>query len=78
MIGLNEQLLCDYVDHIAAKRMGTIGLNGKAGLNPLPWTAKWISGSDVQVAPQQTQITSYVSGGVNKDVTEETFKSFTL
>jgi len=58
--------------------MSNIGLPGKAGPNPLPWTAKWISGSDVQVAPQQTQITSYVSGGVNKDVTEETFKSFTL
>ena len=44
MIGLNEELLCQYVDHIAAKRMGAIGLNGKPGANPLPWTMKWISG----------------------------------
>ncbi len=36
MIGLNEELLCQYVDHIAAKRMGAIGLNGKPGANPLP------------------------------------------
>ena len=78
MIGLNEQLLCDYVDHIAAKRMGAIGLNGKSGVNPLPWTQKWISGSDVQVAPQETEITSYVIGGVKKDVDENTFKGFTL
>lgn len=78
MIGLNEQLLCDYVDHIAAKRMGALGLNGKPGPNPLPWTSKWISGSDVQVAPQETEITSYVIGGVNKDVTENTFKGFSL
>jgi ribonucleoside-diphosphate reductase beta chain len=78
MIGLNEQLLCDYVDHIAAKRMGAIGLNGKPGPNPLPWTQKWIAGSDVQVAPQETEITSYVSGGVKKDVTENTFSGFTL
>lgn len=78
MIGLNEQLLCDYVDHIAAKRMGTIGLNGKPGANPLPWTQKWISGSEVQVAPQETEITSYVIGGVKKDVDENTFKGFTL
>ena len=78
MIGLNEQLLCDYVDHIAAKRMGAIGLNGKPGANPLPWTQKWISGSDVQVAPQETEITSYVIGGVKKDVDENTFKGFTL
>lgn len=78
MIGLNEQLLCDYVDHIAAKRMGNIGLNGKPGPNPLPWTQKWISGSEVQVAPQETEITSYVIGGVKKDVDENTFKGFTL
>jgi len=78
MIGLNEQLLCDYVDHIAAKRMGAVGLNGKPGSNPLPWTQKWISGSDVQVAPQETEITSYVIGGVKKDVDENTFKGFTL
>lgn len=78
MIGLNEQLLCEYVDHIAAKRMGAIGLNGKPGANPLPWTQKWISGSDVQVAPQETEITSYVIGGVKKDVDENTFKGFQL
>ena len=78
MIGLNEQLLCDYVDHIAAKRMGAIGLNGKPGANPLPWTQKWISGSDVQVAPQETEITSYISGGVKKDVDSDTFKGFSL
>lgn len=78
MIGLNESLLCDYVDHIAAKRMGAIGLNGKAGTNPLPWTQKWIAGSEVQVAPQETEITSYISGGVKKDVDADTFKGFSL
>jgi len=78
MIGLNEELLCNFVDHIAAKRMGAIGLNGKPGANPLSWTQKWISGSDVQVAPQETEITSYVIGGVKKDVDENTFKGFTL
>jgi ribonucleoside-diphosphate reductase beta chain len=78
MIGLNEQLLCEYVDHIAAKRMGAIGLNGKPGPNPLPWTQKWISGSDVQVAPQETEISSYINGGVKKDVDGDTFKGFSL
>lgn len=78
MIGLNEQLLCDYVDHIAAKRMGAIGLNGKPGSNPLPWTQKWIAGSDVQVAPQETEITSYIVGAVKQDVTNDTFKGFSL
>jgi ribonucleoside-diphosphate reductase beta chain len=46
--------------------------------NPLPWTQKWISGAEVQVAPQETEITSYVSGGTKQDVGEDTFKGFSL
>jgi ribonucleoside-diphosphate reductase beta chain len=79
MIGLNEKLLCDYIDWIGHKRMTAIGLNGKSiGTNPLPWTQKWISGSELQVAPQETEITSYIIGGINKDVDENTFAGFTL
>jgi len=80
MIGLNETLLSNYIEWIANKRMTAIGLptSYKGGSNPLPWTQKWISGSDVQVAPQETEITSYVVGGVKKDVTSESFKGFTL
>ena len=79
LIGLNESLLCDYVDWIAAKRLNSIGLsNKKAGSNPLPWTQKWISGSEVQVAPQETQISSYIIGGVTRDISDDTFKGFKL
>jgi len=80
MIGLNETLLNDYIEWIANKRMTAVGLNSpyKGGSNPLPWTQKWISGSEVQVAPQETEITSYVVGGVKKDVNNDTFKGFSL
>jgi ribonucleoside-diphosphate reductase beta chain len=80
MVGLSEILLGQYIEWIAHKRMTSIGLPSpyKGGSNPLPWTQKWIAGSDVQVAPQQTQITSYVVGGVKKDVTQETFRGFSL
>jgi ribonucleoside-diphosphate reductase beta chain len=80
MIGLNKQLLCDYVDWITAKRMTAVGLkhNLKTGSNPLPWTAKWIAGAEVQVAPQETEISSYIVGGTKQDVTENTFKGFSL
>jgi ribonucleoside-diphosphate reductase beta chain len=80
IIGLNEKLLCDYVDFIADKRMKTAGVtsNIKINANPLPWTQKWIAGFDVQVAPQETEITSYVSGGVKQDVDASTFKGFSL
>ena len=80
MVGLNAKLLGDYVEWIANKRMTAVGLPTpyKGGSNPLPWTQKWISGAEVQVAPQETEITSYVVGGVKKDVSSDTFKGFSL
>lgn len=80
MIGLNQQLLCDYIDWIGNKRMTAIGLPGasKGGSNPLPWTAKWIAGADVQVAPQETEISSYIVGGTKQDVSETTFAGLSL
>jgi ribonucleoside-diphosphate reductase beta chain len=50
----------------------------KGGSNPLPWTAKWIAGADVQVAPQETEISSYTIGAVKQDVTQDTFRDFSL
>jgi ribonucleoside-diphosphate reductase beta chain len=80
MIGLNKQLLCDYVDWLTCKRMTAVGLHCgiKTGSNPLPWTAKWIAGAEVQVAPQETEISSYVIGGTKQDVDSNTFKGFSL
>ena len=80
MIGLNAQLLKEYVEWIANKRMTAVGLptQYKGGSNPLPWTQKWIAGGDVQVAPQETEISSYVVGGTKQDVTEDSFKGFSL
>ena len=80
MIGLNEQLLCDYVEWIGHKRMTAIGLPplGKGGSNPLPWTQKWIAGAEVQVAPQETEISSYIIGGTKQDVTESTLSGLSL
>ena len=81
MIGLNEVLLSQYVDWLICKRMTAVGLDcgmKPGSSNPLPWTAKWIAGSEVQVAPQETEITTYVIGGTKQDVDNNTFKGFSL
>ena len=80
MIGLNEKILCDYIEWIADKRMKAVGLPSpyRVGANPLPWTQKWIAGSEVQVAPQEVEVSSYQIGAVKQDVTEDTFKGFSL
>jgi ribonucleoside-diphosphate reductase beta chain len=81
MIGLNAKLLEDYIEWIANKRMTAIGIQSPYKVpraNPLPWTQKWISGAEVQVAPQETEISSYVIGGTKQDVSKDTFKGFAL
>merc|ERR1712000_449712 len=39
MIGLNKQILCEYVEYIANQRMTAIGLDAPFSVksNPLPW-----------------------------------------
>lgn len=80
MIGLNTQLLNEYIEWIATKRMTMVGLKSPYTIknNPLPWTQKWISGSEVQVAPQETEISSYTIGAIKQDVGTDTFKGFSL
>ena len=80
MIGLNETLLNNYVEWIANKRMIAVGLKSpyKGGSNPLPWTQKWIAGAEVQVAPQETEISSYTIGAVKQDIDEKTFTGMSL
>ena len=81
MIGLNAQLLHSYIEWICCKRMVALGMKcpyTTSQSNPLPWTAKWISGAEVQVAPQETEISSYIVGGVKKDVSDDTFSGMSL
>lgn len=80
MIGLTEPLLCSYVDWITDKRMRAVGVESpfKRADNPLPWTQTWISGVDVQVAPQETEVEQYEVSAVKNDVDEHTFAGFSL
>lgn len=81
MIGLNEKLLANYVEWIGTRRMKALGFASPYHVpqaNPLPWTERWISGGNVQVAPQETEISSYIVGGVKQDVDANTFKGLSL
>jgi ribonucleoside-diphosphate reductase beta chain len=82
MIGLNDKLLQQYVEWIANRRLKAIGLKPQydisANNNPLPWTQHWISSKGLQVAPQETEVESYVVGGIKQDVKKDTFSGFQL
>ena len=82
MIGLNEKLLNQYVEWIANRRMKAIGLTPiydiAAKNNPLPWTEHWLNSKGQQNAPQETEIESYVIGGIKQDLKSDSFAGFAL
>ena len=82
MIGLKDKLLYQYVEWIANKRLKAIKLKPRYDIplanNPLPWTQHWISSKGLQVAPQETEVESYVVGGIKQDVKKDTFSGFKL
>ena len=82
MIGLNDKLLHQYVEWIANKRMKSLGIDPIYDIplknNPLPWTQHWISSKGLQVAPQETEVESYVVGGIKQDIKKNTFSGFKL
>lgn len=73
-MGLNDRILNEYVEYIAGKRMRSIGIKNEfSKKNPLGWTDKYLVSSDNQVAPMETEITSYIIGSVHHDIDEKTF-----
>jgi len=82
MIGLNDKLLWNYVEWIANRRMKAIGLKPEYDIpaknNPLPWTDHWLNSKSVQIAPQETEISSYVVGGIKQDMKSNNFSGFQL
>jgi len=82
MLGLSTALLSQYVEYIANRRLRAIGLNPiydiSSRTNPLPWTQHWLSSKGMQVAPQETEVESYIVGGIKQDVKKGQFSKFKL
>jgi len=82
IIGLNDKLLQKYVEWTANRRLKSIGLKAifdtPIANNPLPWTSHWLSSKGMQVAPQETEVESYLIGSIKQDVKKDTFAGFQL
>ena len=81
MIGLNKDILCQYVEYITNLRMEAVGLPAifpDAKSNPIPWINTWLSSDNVQVAPQETEISSYLVGQIDSDLSDSDFDDFEL
>lgn len=85
IIGLNTEILSNYVEWLGTKRMRAVGLKRDCEIksNPLPWTTKWIGNGDDketanQAAPQEKEITDYLVGAINDNVDDSMFSNFKL
>ena len=81
MVGLNKDILCQYVEFITNLRMEAVGLTGifpNAKSNPIPWINTWLSSDNVQVAPQETEISNYLVGQIDADLSDNDFGAFEL
>ena len=80
MVGLNEEILIQYVEYIANIRMNAIGLGTpyETKNNPIPWINAWLTSDNVQVAPQEVEISSYLVGQIDAQVDTTEFGGFEL
>lgn len=73
VIGLNREILCEYIEYITDERMLAVGLDAYFGRssNPIPWIDNWLESDNVQVAPQETEISSYLVGQIDSEVSDD-------
>lgn len=81
MIGLNKEILSQYVQYITNHRMLAVGLPAafpESTQNPIPWINAWLSSDNVQVAPQEVEISSYLIGQIDAEVNPDDLGDFEL
>lgn len=81
MIGLNEGILNQYIEYVTNLRMNAVGLEpafGKAAHNPIPWINAWLVSDNVQVAPQEVEVSSYLVGQINSAISTDDLGDFEL
>ncbi|PLR40851.1 ribonucleotide-diphosphate reductase subunit beta [Chimaeribacter californicus] len=80
MIGLNKDILCQYVEYITNIRMQAVGLDlpFKTRSNPIPWINSWLVSDNVQVAPQEVEVSSYLVGQIDSEVNADDLSDFQL
>ncbi|CAL4320695.1 class Ia ribonucleoside-diphosphate reductase subunit beta [Buchnera aphidicola] len=80
MLGLNKDILCQYIEYITNIRMNAIGFNMlfEKTSNPIPWINSWLNSDYIQVAPQETEISSYLVGQIESEVSNQEFRKFKL
>ncbi|HXK00621.1 MAG TPA: ribonucleotide-diphosphate reductase subunit beta, partial [Buchnera sp. (in: enterobacteria)] len=80
MLGLNKDILCQYIEYITNIRMKAIGLKTPFPINtnPIPWINFWLNSDHVQNAPQEVELSSYLIGQIDSSISDSEFNDFKL
>jgi len=80
MLGLNQDILCQYIEYITNIRMDAIGFKMpfEKKTNPIPWINSWLNSDLIQTAPQETEISSYLVNQIESEISNQEFKKFKL
>ncbi|XBC37817.1 MAG: class Ia ribonucleoside-diphosphate reductase subunit beta [Buchnera aphidicola (Meitanaphis microgallis)] len=80
MLGLNQEILSQYIEYITNVRMNSVGLPMPFVItsNPIPWINSWLISDNVQVAPQEISVSSYLVGQIDSDINDTEFNKFKL
>jgi ribonucleoside-diphosphate reductase beta chain len=80
MIGLNAEILVQYMKWLTNNRLKAIRLNPifDKAVNPINWITNWTESKSIQEAPQETEKESYVVGSFQQLEDNESFDEFSL
>ncbi|MEC5318065.1 class Ia ribonucleoside-diphosphate reductase subunit beta [Brenneria populi subsp. brevivirga] len=80
MIGLNKDILCQYIEYITNIRMQAVDLPlpFETRTNPIPWINAWLVSDNVQVAPQEVEVSSYLVGQIDAEINTDDLSDFQL
>jgi len=81
LLGLNKDIMNNYVEWLANNRLTSLGYEKIYDIksNPISgWLDSYMDSSKVQVAPQETEISSYKIGARDTELKDKEFEEFTL
>lgn len=80
MIGLNSEILIQYMKWLTNNRLKAIRLNPlfEKVTNPINWITNWTESKSIQEAPQETEKETYVIGAFQQLDENESFDEFSI
>jgi ribonucleoside-diphosphate reductase beta chain len=81
LLGINSEMLSGYIEWLANNRLKSLGYDKifDQSTNPIGgWLNSFTDSSKVQVAPQETEISSYKIGARDTEISSEEFDDFDL